>query len=256
MSSNALQKPSSNRRSPAVQTNEHTVQYGTREISFNLTYSDRKTLEIAVYPDKTVWITAPSEASLDEIKDKVLKRSKWIVKQKRYFDRFDQPNDGSEYISGETHRYLGRQYRLKVIPIEGGEKETVKLKGQYLRIRTRQKENNRHTKQLLDNWYREHATDKFNERFELCLQNLEKYHIPRPELKLYRMEKRWGSYTPTGKVLLNPELVKHPTYCIDYVIIHELCHTKYPNHDKKFYHLLNKVLPDWQKRKHKLERFS
>jgi len=239
-----------------VQANRHTVQYGTRQIAFNLTYSDRQTLEIAVYPDQTVWVTAPNDASQDQIREKVLKRSRWIVKQKRYFDRFEKPNDRFEYLSGETHRYLGRQYRLKVIQIAPSEAESVKLKGQFLRIRTRQKENNRYTKHLLDRWYREHAAGKFNERFELCLVNLNKYNIPRPELRLYRMDKRWGSYTASGKVLLNPELVKHPTYCIDYVIIHELCHTKYPTHDKKFYQLLNKVLPDWQKRKHKLERFS
>lgn len=239
-----------------MQPNKQAVQYGTREISFNLTYSDRKTLEIAVYPDQTVWVTAPNNATSDEIEEKVLKRSRWIMKQKRYFDRFDQPSDNFEFISGETHRYLGRQYRLKVIQIDPSDDESVKLKGQFLRIRTRQKDETRHTKKLLDRWYREHAVRKFTERFELCLENLQKYNINRPNLELRKMKKRWGSYTPSGKVLLNPDLVKHPTYCIDYVIIHELCHTKYPHHDKKFYRLLNKVLPDWQKRKHKLERFS
>ena len=84
---------------------------------------------------------------------------------------------------------------------------------------------------------------------------MQMYDVKQPSLQLYRMDKRWGSYTPAGKVLLNPELVKHPVYCIDYVIIHELCHIKHPNHSKNFYDLLNKVLPDWQKRKHKLERF-
>lgn len=81
MSSNALQKPSSNRKSPAVQANSYTVAYGTREISFTITYSDRKTLEIAVYPDQTVWVTAPEDASLDDIREQVVKRAKWVVKQ-------------------------------------------------------------------------------------------------------------------------------------------------------------------------------
>lgn len=255
MLSNALQKPSSNKKNPVLRTNEHAVQYGTRKILFNVIYSDRKTLAIAVYPDQSVWITAPEDSTLDDIKEKVIKRAKWVVDQKRYFERFDTLNHDFEYISGETHRYLGRQYRLKVIQIDTGKEETVKLKGQFFCIRTCQKENSDHTKQLLDQWYREHAANKFNKRFEFCLQNLEKYNISKPELKLYRMEKRWGSYTPSGKVFLNPELVKHPTYCIDYVIIHELCHAKFPTHNNKFYRLLNKVLPDWQRRKHKLEQF-
>lgn len=158
--------------------------------------------------------------------------------------------------AGKTHRYLGRQYRLKVDQINQFENESVKLLGRFLTIRTHRKVDNRHTKELLDEWYRAHAKQKFNERFELCMGNLQKYNIFRPELQLRQMKKRWGSYTPSGKVLLNPQLIKHPIYCIDYVIIHELCHTKYPHHNKKFYQLLNKVLPDWQKRKHKLERFN
>lgn len=256
MLSNALQQPLSNRSNPVVQTNRYTISYGTSEIRFNLTYSDRETLEIAVYPDQTVWVTAPHDTSLNDIEQKVRKRARWILKQQRYFGRFEQTKDDFEYISGETHRYLGRQYRLKVNQIGSSAEETVKLKGPFLRIRTRSKGNTPHIKVLLDRWYRNHASKKFNERFELCLQNLQKYDIPRPTLKLYRMEKRWGSYTSSGNVLLNPQLIKHPTYCIDYVIVHELCHTKHPHHDKKFYQLLHTVLPDWQKRKHKLERFS
>jgi predicted metal-dependent hydrolase len=238
-----------------LQSDKHIIEYGSRSIEFNLTYSDRKTLEIAVYPDQVVWVTAPLDASINDIEKKVLKRARWIVKQKRYFDRFEQKNDDFEYISGETHRYLGRQYRLKVIGIDPSEKETVKLKGKFLCVRTRDKENIGHTKKLLERWYKKHAVNKFNERFEFCLQHLKRYNIPSPVLKLYSMEKRWGSYTASGKVLLNPKLINHPVYCIDYVIIHELCHTQYPHHDNEFYQFLNTVLPDWQKRKHKLERF-
>lgn len=63
------------------------------------------------------------------------------------------------------------------------------------------------------------------------------------------------SFTATGNILLNPDLIKHSVCCIDYVIIHELCHTRHPQHNKNFYQLLSQMLPDWQNRKHKLERF-
>lgn len=70
------------------------------------------------------------------------------------------------------------------------------------------------------------------------------------------MAKRWGSYTPSGRILLNPGLIRYPTYCIDYVIIHEMCHVKYPNHSNRFYGLLGKVLPDCEYRKKRLERMG
>lgn len=257
MSSNALQKPSSSQSNPIALDNVQTVEYGTKTITFNLSYSNRKTLEIAVYPDQTVWVTAPNDSPLEKIFEKVRKRGRWIVKQLKYFNRFDRENIEFEYISGETHRYLGKQYRLKVIQIDGGEAESVKLKRGYFVIRTHQKQNPDHVKQQLEQWYRTKAEDKFTSRLSVCLDSVKKYDIEKPnELKVYQMDKRWGSYTASGNILLNPDLVKHPVYCIDYVIIHELCHTKHPNHDKEFYGLLNQVLPDWQRRKHKLERFK
>ncbi|CAN5452606.1 SprT family zinc-dependent metalloprotease [soil metagenome] len=255
MSSNALQKPSSSQSNPLALDNLQTVEYGTTTIQFNLTYSNRRTLEIAVYPDQTVWVTAPESSEIEKVFNKVRKRGRWIVKQLRYFNRFDTLDEHEEYVSGETHRYLGRQYRLKVMQVERGESESVKLKKGYFHIWSNQKGSRVYVKAQLADWYRQKAERKFMERLDVCLQAVQKYDVSRPELQLYSMEKRWGSYTPSGKVLLNPELIKHPVYCIDYVIIHELCHTKHPNHDKEFYRLLNQVLPDWQKRKHKLERF-
>jgi predicted metal-dependent hydrolase len=256
MSSNALQKPSSNQSKNLVLDNVQKVDYGTRTITFNLSYSNRKTLEIAVYPDQTVWVTAPMESDMDKIFNKVRKRGRWIVKQLRYFNRFDPLDKHEEYISGETHRYLGKQYRLKVMQTKGDQPESVKLKGGYFQIWSDNKGDKEHVKQQLDAWYRKKAEKKFDDRLDACLETVKKYDIERPLLQVYSMEKRWGSYTSKGKMLLNPELIKHPVYCIDYVIIHELCHTKHPNHDKEFYSLLNQVLPDWQRRKHKLERFK
>lgn len=232
------------------------IDYGTTTIPYNLTYSNRKTLEIAVYPDQTVWVTAPNDADLEKVEQRIKKRASWIEKQKRRFSRFEQGRDTFEYVSGETHLYLGRRYLLRVNQVSDDTQESVKLKGKYIRINTHKKHDSRRVKKLLDKWYREHAKDKFAERFDYCASYLKKFDIPATQYRLYKMGKRWGSFTSNGEILLNPDLVQHPKYCIDYVIIHELCHTRYPHHDTNFYNLLNKVLPDWQKRKHRLEGFN
>ncbi|MBO6615975.1 SprT family zinc-dependent metalloprotease [Gracilimonas sp.] len=251
-----MQKPSSSQSSPLVHDNIQTIEYGTTSIQFNLSYSSRETLEIAVYPDQTVWVTAPEESSLDKIYEKVRHRRRWITKQIKHFDRFENEQIEFEYVSGETHRYLGKQYRLKVLQPEN-EEESVKLKRGYFFIHSKQKGNPKHVKAQLDAWYREKAEEKFRDRLQDCLDMVQKYGIGKPnELKVYHMDKRWGSFTASGNILLNPDLIKHPVYCIDYVIIHELCHIKHPQHDSKFYDLLKKVLPDWQKRKHKLEGYK
>ena len=69
-----------------------------------------------------------------------------------------------------------------------------------------------------------------------------------------KLEKRWGSCTPKGKIILNPELIKAPKGCIEYVIIHELCHLIHHDHTQKFIDLQTKEMKDWEKWKMKLEK--
>jgi predicted metal-dependent hydrolase len=68
------------------------------------------------------------------------------------------------------------------------------------------------------------------------------------------MPKRWGSSHRDGRIYLNPELVKAPAICVDYVIAHEICHLKHPQHDRAFFRLLGEVFPNWQAVKARLER--
>lgn len=230
--------------------NNHTIEYGTTAIDFSLEYSSRKSLGIKVTPDLGVKVIAPFNASLAQIKEKVGKRAKWIVKQKNYFGDFLPKIPAREYVNGETHLYAGRQYRLKIIR---SKKNDVKLSGGRIVVYTTKITEVNHTKLLLDNWYRDHAISLFNWRIEQNLLKFSKYKLEFPNLVVKRMNKRWGSCTPNKKITLNPEIIKSPVKCIDYVIIHELCHLIHHNHSPEFYKLQNKMLPDWEKWKNKLE---
>ncbi|MBU4485696.1 MAG: M48 family metallopeptidase, partial [Candidatus Delongbacteria bacterium] len=74
-----------------------------------------------------------------------------------------------------------------------------------------------------------------------------------PKIVVKKMKTRWGSLSQSGILTINIELIKAPKECIDYVITHELCHLKYKDHSPKFYKLLESILPEWKKLKHKLE---
>ncbi len=232
--------------------NTHTIQYGTTTIDFSLTFSSRKSLGISVTPELDVKVIAPYDSILEKIIEKVENKARWIVKQKEYFGEYLPKTPTREYVNGETHLYIGRQYRLKITQ---SKKNEVKLNGGSLTVYTSKKENKNYTKLLLDNWYREHAIRLFQWRIEQNISKFSKYKLEFPKLVVRRMEKRWGSCTPNKKIILNPEIIKAPIKCIDYVMIHELCHLVQHNHSPEFYKLQTKMMLDNEKWKKKLEMF-
>lgn len=236
-----------------IRPEEYAVTFGSRTIRFTLKYSRRRTLGISVTPDTAVTVTAPEGKDIDAICQVVKKRAPWILKQQSTFEKARPAVPPRQYVSGETWRYLGRQYRLKV---SEGEPEGVKLKGGYLNVRVRNKEEIERIKALTDQWYRERASDYFTAKLKFCHERLRKYDIPLPAFRIRTMQTRWGSCTKDGMVLLNPELVKLPSHCVEYVLIHEMCHLKHHDHGAEFYRLLSKVMPDWERRKERLDSMA
>ncbi len=115
--------------------------------------------------------------------------------------------------------------------------------------------NPKHIKELVDAWYREKANRVFEERFFECLKHvISKIGIEHNgRFSLRAMKTRWWSCSKKHLITLNPELIGAPKECIDYVIVHELCHVAEHNHGKEFYRLMDKAMPDWEIRKDKLE---
>ena len=106
---------------------------------------------------------------------------------------------------------------------------------------------------MLEEWYKEKARRKFNECLDRCWPYVEKFSSVKPRLQIKHMQKRWGSFSANGRLTLNTDLIRAPRECIDYVVVHELSHLRYDNHGTEFYKFLDKVMPDWEKRKHRLE---
>ena len=110
-------------------------------------------------------------------------------------------------------------------------------------------------KSYLNEWYRTRAKVIFEARLQHILEQalwVENY----PDIRLMTMRTQWGNCSPSGVLTLNPHLVKAPTICIDYVILHELCHLVEHNHSERFYQLLNQVMPDWAKIKNQLDMMA
>ena len=244
----------------------HHVSYGTRKLAFHLNYSaQRRTVGITVLPNGHITVTAPSDTPLEQAQAAVLRRASWLVRQLLFFAYVPAPVAPRQYVAGETHRYLGRQYRLRILPLVGdfasqgvkpAEPEGVRLRGAYLNVHTRQPQAPDHTRRLVTNWYADHARRRLAERYAHCASQVRRYGISAPEWQFRTMPTRWGSYTRAGRILLNPRLIQAPTACIDYLIIHELCHVAHPHHGPDFYQLLTRLLPNWPTLRERLNQYS
>lgn len=228
-------------------TRDH-IQYGATIIDYVIEFAQRKMLSICVNPDSSVCLRAPIDATLEQIQQKVHKRASWILKQKRFFESFGTSTTKRQYISGESHLYLGRQYMLRV---KESNVNAVHYQNNIIEIECRHKKD---AGILLQTWYRQRANVKFQEYAQPIIEQFSIYGVKPQSLSIKKMDKRWGYCTIDGHITLNPRLICAPRCCIEYVITHELCHLIYRSHNKEFYALLTKEMPHWEKWKNKLER--
>lgn len=231
---------------------EHSLVYGDEIIRF--TREDRtsgvRRVLIQVHPDCSITVQAPSNTPQEDVIAAVKKRVRWIYSQLKTFRSQLEHSTPRKFVSGESHYYLGKQYVLKVIELND-QSPYVKLLRGKIEIGLSNK-SSANVKALLNAWYKERANEILHRRLTAVIeQALWVKNIP--PLRIQVMHKQWGSCSPNGRLTLNTYLVKAPRECIDYVILHELCHIAEHNHSKKFYRLMTQVMPSWDKVKAKLD---
>jgi predicted metal-dependent hydrolase len=231
---------------------KHEILYGKQKIEFILNRKNVKNINLNLKPNLTIEVSASEEVPLDKIHSFVKKKASWILKNKIYFMRtIPEIHYEKEFVNGETFKYLGKQYRLKIYESKS---EYIKCKGGFLKIYVKNKNDFMKKSELLKNWYIKNRIRIYEDSLERMHKIIKKYDVEKPEIGIRHMKTRWGSCFESKKIiLLNSELIFAPTFCIEYVILHELIHLKYRNHDKNFYKLLDTLMPDWKKRKEILD---
>lgn len=248
------------RRLPLEGTREknmvtHKVPIGEKKfIEFELIRKNVKNINITVRPDFSVMVSAKEDIPLNAIEAFVQNNSSWITKRLgRYQFTKSENNVEKDFVSGETFKYLGKQYRL--IVEETASIERVKLTNDFIKVYVRHKKKKTTKARLLDEWYRKEAKIAFSGSLDRMFEIMKDKIAAKPSLDFKLMKKRWGSCLRTkNMILLNLELIKAPSHCIDYVVLHELIHFVHKNHDSKFYDLLSVFMPDWEIRKEILDQ--
>ncbi len=231
---------------------KHTVSYGEKEITFELKRKKVKNINLRIKPDMSILVSANKNVPLEVIEGFIRQKGAWIYKHLEYFKEFQANKPAEkEYVSGESFRYLGRQYRLRV---RESEVETVKYLRGFIYLYVKDPDDIKRKEKLYNQWLNERASIHFNNSLDRMYELVKNFNIPRSELKIRQMKSRWGSCHREKKVIvLNSDLIKTPKYCIDYVMLHELIHFKHRYHDKEFYNFLASLMPDWKQRKKALD---
>ena len=230
---------------------ELVARWGDQEFLFLVRRSVRQTLRIVVSPEGIVSAHAPEHATDEELIARVSRRGGWIRRELTRFEKWRPRTPPRQYVSGETHLYLGKQYRL-VVTSEGA--PDVCLDGDRIVLAVQADSSFVHRRTLLRHWYGIQSHRIFPDRLTLTVSPFQRLGIARPRLIIRSMSQRWGSFTAKGNLVLNKELVQASPHLIDYVIAHELAHALYRDHSIEWQKLLTQFMPDWRERKEELER--
>ena len=219
-------------------------------IIVEVTQKDIKNVHLSVYPPLgQVKIAAPERMELDTIRIYAISKLSWIRKQqaKILSQKREAPR---EYITRESHYYLGKRYLLNVI--EHNSPPIVKLKHNKIELYIRPETNSQKRKEILEAWYR-------NQLKELVRKQINKWEdimkVQTNDFGIKKMRTKWGTCNIEAKrIWINLELAKKPIQCIDYIIVHELTHLMERNHNSKFVAIMDNYLPNWKELKVELNK--
>jgi len=202
-----------------------------------------KNLHLGVYPPNgRVRVAAPLRVSDDAVRLAVIGKLGWIKRQQARFKAQARQSD-RDMVSGESHYYLGRRYRLRVV--EGNGPSRVVLRNRStIELQMRGEYSAKKREEVLLRWYRERLRElvpPLMAKWEAILD------IRAAAFGIRKMKTKWGTCNVTARrIWLNLELAKKPEKCLDYIVVHELVHLIERHHNDSFIELLDRHLPHWR----------
>ena len=231
-----------------MNTKSDTIELG--DICFDVIRKDIKNVHLSVHPPLgRVTVSAPTSMDLETIRLFSISKLGWIRNhQSKLIGQKREPP--REYVSRESHYYLGKRYLLKIIEENAARK--VVLKHNTIELYVRHSATKEQKESLLQSWYRGQLrvfASKFIEKAE------EKMRLNVEKIAVRAMRTKWGACNPKSKrIVLNTELAKKPMECIEYVLIHEMAHLIERHHNDRFIAYMNKYLPKWKHLREELNR--
>ena len=228
------------------------VHFGRTVIAYTVERGRRqKTVAIRVDAVNGVRVRAPESTPIAKLDEIVHRKAPWILERTRDHEDLPPAPSAREFKSGETFRYLGRQYRLKRERSNAREANVRVLLG-HLIVPVPLAATDAARAHLVA-WYRERAQARIPDRVATWAQKL---NLHPASVQIRDQQKRWGSADARGNLRINWRIVQAPTRLIDYVIVHELIHLTHPNHTRDFWATLGQAMPDYEARREALRRLG
>ena len=225
------------------------VTWGGTELSYTIRRSARrkKTIAVTVDPAGSILVVAPERVGTDRLDTIVGRKAEWIARRIRRAESHGPLLSPREFVSGESVRYLGRHYRLKV---DAGETGDAKLRGGWLHVPAPGGPGDAaRVRAGLVSWFRPRAAERLPERVEAWHA---KAGVPMPQVKVVSQAKRWGSCDQAGTIRLNWRIIQAPMRLVDYVVVHELVHLRHRGHGRDYWQAVGRVMPDYERRRRDL----
>ena len=200
--------------------------------------SKRKTLALIVKPDGSLIVRAPLRTPEKSIREFIENHTPWI-KKKQAEALSNVPPTPRQYVPGELFMYLGIAYRLEIV---NGQKPALLLEGNFKLAESAQNQ----AALVFERWYRAEARQILADRVKhyACQHNLQY-----KKMRITSARTRWGSCSPNGSLNFSWRLIMAPIEVVDYVVVHELAHTVFHNHSRRFWNKVEKIMPGYKERR-------
>ena len=225
------------------------IQFGNTTIRYEISRSPaRNSISVSVHPDGIVTVDAPKGTRKSRIAEAVQANSVWILNQQEHFRRLMMVRT-KRFISGEAFLYLGRQYKLLVLDESNDDIPSVRLFRGHIEVRapaaSDQESQIALIRSMLIDWYREKALRRLENLTTRYARNL---GVEVESVRVREMKRRWGSANHSGRVAYNWKIILAQKRLVEYVVAHEVCHLKYDDHSREFWRLLERAMPDYERR--------
>ena len=227
------------------------LQMEVRGIPVEVVRKDIRNLHVGVYPPNgRVRVAAPLRLDDEAVRLAVVSRLAWIRRQRRSFAEQDRQSQ-RQMVTGESHYYLGRRYRLIVTEHDG--RPAVRLpNSSRMMLRVWPGTSREEREAIIQRWYRR----RLREQIPPLLAKWEaKAGVIVAEVRIKKMKTRWGSCNRDARrIWLNLELAKKPLLCLEYILVHEMVHILERHHNDRFLRLMRSLMPDWRLHRDELNR--